>query len=153
MFESESEANAYFEKKLEEIRNIRIRQKNPKKPNFPDDPISKKMRHDNPKVVESVSDEVYGLTHKDHHREMERIESQVGRYPTGFRHFENYEFYNLHHPDATMVDYQEAMNKQCEFHEFVEIMRAALVEQSNTPGFKFDTLSITQERLDEGYSI
>lgn len=45
------------------------------------------------------------------------------------------------------------MNKQCEFHEFVAILRAALVEQANTPGFRFDALTITKERLDEGYGI
>lgn len=95
MFESDEDAQAYFEKKLEQIKKIRIRQKHPRKPKLSNDPIARKVRHENPIQVDSRNDDVYTMTHRDHHREMERIEANVGRYPTGYRHFENYEFYSL----------------------------------------------------------
>ena len=40
------------------------------------------------------------------HKEFERIESNVGRYTHGFRHYENYYNYLQKYPDATVLDYQ-----------------------------------------------
>lgn len=85
------------------------------------------------------------LTQEELHKEWDRVEANIGRYPTGFRQYENYEFYALSNPDATMVDYQSEMNRQCEFHEFMAIMRAALIEQAKTPGFRFDAVKQTED--------
>ena len=39
--------------------------------------------------------------------ELARVESLIGRYPIGFRHYENYYNYLQKYPDATISDYQE----------------------------------------------
>jgi hypothetical protein len=38
-------------------------------------------------------------------KEMERIEANIGRYPIGFRHYENYENYKAKFPEASIQDY------------------------------------------------
>ena len=49
--------------------------------------------------------------------------SRLGRYPHGFRHFENYANYSQVKKDATIQEYMQEMNRQCEFNEFVAIQR------------------------------
>lgn len=39
--------------------------------------------------------------------ELERIESNLGRYPHGFRHYENYHNYLQKFPKASLLEYQE----------------------------------------------
>jgi hypothetical protein len=41
-------------------------------------------------------------TGPEHQKEMDRIEANIGRYPVGFRHYENYQNYLVLHPDATI---------------------------------------------------
>jgi hypothetical protein len=38
--------------------------------------------------------------------EMDRVEGNIGRYPVGFRHLENWSNYNMRYPEKTMDDYQ-----------------------------------------------
>jgi len=38
---------------------------------------------------------------------MDRVESLIGRYPIGFRHYENYENYKRYFPNSTIQDYQD----------------------------------------------
>lgn len=44
---------------------------------------------------------------KSKQHEAERIESLIGRYPLGFREYENYYNYKLKFPDASIRDYQD----------------------------------------------
>lgn len=39
---------------------------------------------------------------KDYHKEMDRIENNIGRYPVGFRHYENFDNYRVQFPDTTI---------------------------------------------------
>ena len=36
---------------------------------------------------------------------MQRVEDNVGRYPVGFRHYENFQNYNTKYPERTIEDY------------------------------------------------
>ena len=65
---------------------------------------------------------------KDYHKEMDRIENNIGRYPIGFRHYENFDNYRVIFPDSTIEHYTNEMNKQCEFHEFKDIFRQSFLE-------------------------
>lgn len=61
--------------------------------------------------------------------------SRIGRYPHGFRHFENYANYSQVKKNATIQEYMEEMNRQCEFNEFVAIRRQHTIEESRDPTF------------------
>lgn len=56
--------------------------------------------------------------------EKARRESLIGRYPVGFRHYENYRNYLVKHPDATIGDYTEDVNARVTFDEFLAIKKA-----------------------------
>ena len=45
------------------------------------------------------------------HRYWDEVERSIGRYPDGFRHFENYENYRVVYPDATIQDYHNESKK------------------------------------------
>ena len=57
---------------------------------------------------------------------------QVGRYPHGFRHYENYANYVAHDETKTIKDYMKRMNEPAEFSEFLAIMRAYMVQEART---------------------
>lgn len=57
--------------------------------------------------------------HRGYHFEMDRIESNIGMYPRGFRHYQNYEMYLRKFPKATINDYTEDMNAQITFEEYL----------------------------------
>lgn len=42
--------------------------------------------------------------------EMKRLERTIGRYTVGFRHYENYYYYKMKFPDATMEEYAKDIN-------------------------------------------
>jgi len=67
---------------------------------------------------------------------MQHIESAIGRYVPGFRHYENFANYSLVHKNATIDEYQQEMNRQCELTEFIGIKRQWYLEVSNYPTFK-----------------
>jgi len=60
----------------------------------------------------------------------------IGRYPHGFRHYENFANYSQVKRDATIQEYMEEMNRPCEFHEYMTIMRQHMIEESQTPDGK-----------------
>ena len=43
---------------------------------------------------------------KNYFKEIDRIEANIGRYPVGFRHYENWQNYTMKYPERTMDDYQ-----------------------------------------------
>jgi hypothetical protein len=49
-------------------------------------------------LAESILGDEFVPTLKGWHKEMDRIESNIGRYPRGFRHYENYINYRQYYP-------------------------------------------------------
>lgn len=45
------------------------------------------------------------------HNLLEKDQENLGRYVYGWRHFENFEFYSLKFPKATVEDYKKEMNR------------------------------------------
>ena len=71
------------------------------------------------------------------HDEISHYEQNVlGRYPKGFRHYENYANYSQVHTDATVEEYMDVMNRQVTYSEFVAITRQGIMEHADRPGFK-----------------
>lgn len=65
-------------------------------------------------------------------------QERIGRYPHGFRHFENFANYSQVKPDATIQEYMETMNRPCEFSEYLAIIRQHLIEESQEPANRFE---------------
>jgi hypothetical protein len=63
-----------------------------------------------PKFVESLLDDEWVPTQRGYEEEMDRAESHIGRYPVGFRHYENYQNYREKFPESTLEDYTNDMN-------------------------------------------
>lgn len=55
--------------------------------------------------AESLIDGKFLPTPRNYFKEIDRIESKIGRYPVGFRHYENYFNYSMKYPDRTIDDY------------------------------------------------
>ncbi len=66
----------------------------------------------------------------------QELTNKIGRYPQGFRHYESYANYKFIEKDATIQDYMQEMNRQCEFDEFLRIVREAAIEEMETPKFQ-----------------
>ena len=84
-----------FELKLKELRER--------------DPVFARMeqmldRHQEPR---SLVDNEFVADEKEYAREADRLESMRGRYPWGFRYYENYLAYKRKFPEATIHDYRE----------------------------------------------
>jgi len=58
-----------------------------------------------PKYAKSLVSGEFLPTEKGFHEEMDRVESNIGRYPIGFRHYENFVNYRLKYPESTIQDY------------------------------------------------
>lgn len=82
---------------------------------------------------------------KQHMYEQERI----GRYPQGFRHFENFANYSQFKKDATIQEYMETMNRPCEFAEYLQIMRQHLKEESESPHAELEERQAILEHIEE----
>ena len=79
---------------------------------------------------------------------------KFGRYPVGFRHYESFANYSQTKRDATMQEYMNEMNRPCEFHEYCDIWRAHLIEESQSPEFQHEfRAEITREYLEENNLI
>jgi uncharacterized short protein YbdD (DUF466 family) len=55
-------------------------------------------------------------------------QEMVGKYPAGFRHYENYVNYRQVNPDATIEDYIQDMNREATFQEFMGVMKASVTQ-------------------------
>jgi hypothetical protein len=67
-----------------------------------------KMKKDT--YAKSMVDNEFVPSRKESMKEMERIESNIGRYPVGFRHYENWQNYTSVYPGATLEDYRDDLN-------------------------------------------
>ena len=76
---------------------------------------------------------------REWHKEMDRIESNIGRYPVGFRHYENYHNYMLKYPERSIDDYAHDMNSQITFDEFLLLSKKSfLYEAQNNPEIVYE---------------
>jgi hypothetical protein len=57
-------------------------------------------------IPRSLVDNAWVPDIRGYHAEMDRISSTLGRYPIGFRHYENFVNYNKQFPETTIADYQ-----------------------------------------------
>lgn len=73
--------------------------------------------------VESLFDDHWTLTPEDEQRWLKDKSDRVGRYPEGFRHYENFASYLIGNPDATIYEYAELLNSEVSFDTFVKVMR------------------------------
>lgn len=64
-------------------------------------------------------------------KEMQRIEANIGRYPMGYRHYENYHNYKLQNPNSTIQDYQTDVNSPISFEEFFELKKRSFIYECN----------------------
>lgn len=64
---------------------------------------------------------------KEREKELDRIESNIGRYPVGFRHYENWQNYTSMYPDATLEDYRDDLNSQISFDEYLLLNKKAFL--------------------------
>jgi hypothetical protein len=62
---------------------------------------------ENPNVPRTLIDGQFIPDHHGKHAEIARVNEKIGRYPFGFRHYENYEDYRHVFKKATMNDYVE----------------------------------------------
>jgi len=79
----------------------------------------------------------YALTRAELFREWEMQQQQIGRYPVGFRHYENYVNYRNIFPDASIEDYMKDMNRECSFAEFLNVMKAFMTQTTRHNRFRF----------------
>lgn len=99
------------------------------------DPYWAMLKED--KVITSRFQDEFDMEKDDAHAYMDKVEQNIARYPVGFRHYENFDNYRTVYPDATIQDYFEVMNKQVEFDEYKEIMKAAFLEECKNPYFNW----------------
>ena len=66
---------------------------------------------------------------------MEKVEAGIGRYLPGWRHYENFNNYNLMYPGSTIEEYRSEMYRQVELAEYISITRSATLEEINQPDF------------------
>lgn len=72
----------------------------------------------------------YVLTKTELFRQWEMQRQNIGRYPQGFRHYENYVNYRTVFPDATIEEYMKDMNRECTYAEFLNIMKAFITQRT-----------------------
>lgn len=81
----------------------------------------------------------------------DRRNDKIGRYPHGFRHYENFNAYKYVNKDSGIQDYIEEMNKPCEFEEFSLIIKAGMHDEKKTASFAHEFLN--DENDDGKYPI
>lgn len=104
-FKNEDEAKAYFDEKIKDWAKISKLSKRKVEVDEREaaDPYYKMMKED--KDISSRYSNIFDLDDEDYHAYYDQVEKSIGRYPEGFRHFENYENYRSVRPDSTLEDY------------------------------------------------
>ena len=96
-----------------------------------EDPIDKAIQ----KTKVPVSDylNAWVLDNENKIAEHEWEQNNFGRYPDGYRHYENYANYSQVITEATIEDYMQEMNRQVRYDEYVAIIRRAVLNLANSP--------------------
>lgn len=73
------------------------------------DPVYAKIASEieEPPVADSLIKDEFIPDHHSYYLEIDRINKNITRYPYGFRHYENYENYQLKFPNATIQEYMD----------------------------------------------
>ena len=109
-FETEEEAKVYFDEKLKDWSKTKMRKRKVMvDKREQEDPYYAMMKRDKP--IESRYEDHFDVDDEEYHRYMDEVERNIGRYPEGFRHFENYENYRSVYPDATIQEYHNESKK------------------------------------------
>jgi predicted house-cleaning noncanonical NTP pyrophosphatase (MazG superfamily) len=75
------------------------------------------------------------------------LDEHIGRYLPGFRYYENYESYCLKHPERTIEDYYEDINREATLEEYIELHRtAARLTMRIVPHIRYRVLTVTDNR-------
>ena len=70
---------------------------------------------------------------------------QFTRYVPGFRHYENFDSYSIKHPDATIDEYVNEMNREVTFAEYLEINKTSLrMALRVSPQLRMEVLEMTE---------
>ena len=72
-----------------------------------------------PDIPHSYVDSEFLPDERGYYKELDRIKSNIGRYPIGFRHYENFQNYVKQYPDRTIDEYVNDINSQISFEEYL----------------------------------
>lgn len=92
VFMDEEEAEKWMEEQYEKIDNKRQYPTRYPKLKINEDPIDQYFEEDK-EPVQSLHEDEWVLTEENYHRWFSRINDRIGRYPSGFRHFESFANY------------------------------------------------------------
>jgi hypothetical protein len=105
-FQTEDDAKAFFEGKLKEFSRMKIRKpKVVKDERLAKDPYYAMMKTE--KEISSRYADHFDLDDEDYHAYYDLIEQSIGRYPPGFRHYENFVNYRALVTDSSLFDYHQ----------------------------------------------
>lgn len=105
-FQTEEEAQAFFDKKMKEFTRIKNKKVVVKEdPREKTDPYWAMMKED--KKISSRFADTWDLDDEDKQAYLDMVEKNIARYPIGFRHYENFENYKAFKEDATIHEYHE----------------------------------------------
>jgi len=94
-----------------------------------------------------VSEELKEYQDKIMQETKDALEEQIGRYVPGFRHYENYESYEMKFPNRTIDDYYNDIYREVSFEEYLEISKtASRVMIRVIPELRIQALEITNNR-------
>lgn len=103
-FKTEEEAKAYFDEQLKEWSRTKLRKRKVQvDKREQEDPYYAMLKQEEP--IESRYMDHFDIDDEAVHRYWDDVERNIGRYPEGFRHYENYENYRVVNPNATIQDY------------------------------------------------
>jgi hypothetical protein len=94
--------------------NTKLKQRKEMKESFKTKDVYESMTSE-PHPVNSLYDEAFFLDEKSVKQFFTDIEHSIGRYPNGFRHYENYANYSIVNPNSEISEYISEMNRQVEF--------------------------------------
>lgn len=100
----------------------------------------------NPNQYQSISVGDFVMNQKNFENAVRFHEERIGRYPLGYRHYENYANYQHEVKGSTIEDYVEAMNRECEFSEFLSIHRQHMLEVSSLPDYQHEHVTLLLKR-------
>ena len=103
-FQTEEEAKTWFEEKLKDWSKTRVKKrKTTVDERETTDPYYAMMKTEKPIASRYMNQ--FDLDDDAYHAAVDEVERNIGRYPVGFRHYENFESYHSVFPSSTLDDY------------------------------------------------
>ena len=75
---------------------------------------------------------------------MEKHE-ELGRYLNGWKHLENFEFYTLKYPKATIEDYKREVTSPCTLDNYFQLARDRMIADVNDPFLQYSFRELSTE--------